>query len=71
MLRVNVCTWVGVCSTWDLKEEVVGYGVAGPSLLNDNVSEEVVVVDWNGSVIVHDQSWSFIGNLFHTMNLIP
>lgn len=58
-------------STRDLEEEVVGYRVAGASLLDDDVSQEVVIINGNGSVIVNNQSWSFVGDLLHAVDFIP
>lgn len=65
--RVCMCETV---STWDLEEEVVSYRVAGPSLLDDNIGQKVIVVNGNGSMIVHYQCWSFVRDFLHPMDLI-
>lgn len=57
-------------STWDLEEEVVRYRVAGPPLLDDHISQKVIVVYWNGSMIVHDQRWSFVWDLLQPVDLV-
>lgn len=57
-------------TTWDLEQEVVGHRVARSSLLDDDVGQEVVVVDRNGSVVVHNQCWSFFWDLLHPVDLI-
>lgn len=44
--------------------------VAGPSLLDDNIGQKVIVIDGNGSMIIHYQCWSFVRDLLHPMNLI-
>lgn len=56
--------------TWDLKEEVVRYRVAGASFLNNNIGQEVIVVDGNGSMVIDYQRWPCVWYLLHPMNLI-
>lgn len=68
-ITVYVHVWHSV-STWDLEEEMVSYRVAGPSLLDDNIGQKVIVVYGNGSMIVHYQCWSFIRDLLHPMYLV-
>lgn len=58
-------------STRDLEEEVVSYRVAGTSLLDDDIGQEVVVIDGNGSVIINNQSWAFVRDLLHAVDFIP
>lgn len=57
-------------NTWDLEEEVVSYRVAGPSLLNDNTGQKVIVVNGNGSMVVHYECWSYVRYLLHPVDLI-
>lgn len=66
-MHLCVCACV---NTWDLEEEVVGYRVAGPSLLNDNTGQKVIVVNGNGSMVVHYQCGSDVRYLLHPMDLI-
>lgn len=56
--------------TWDLEEEVVAHRVAGPPFLNDNISQKVIVVNGNGSMVIDYQCWSCVWDLLHSMNLI-
>lgn len=56
--------------TWNLEEEVVSDRVAGASLLQDDTGQEVVVVDGDGAVVVHDQRCPFIRNLLHAVDFI-
>lgn len=56
--------------TWDLEEEVVAYRVAGPSFLNNDVCQKVIVVNGNGSMVIDYQCWSCVWDLLHSMNLV-
>lgn len=56
--------------TWDLEEEVVAYRVAGPSFLNNDVCQKVIVVNGNGSMVIDYQCRSCVWDLLHSMNLI-
>lgn len=71
LYNVYLCVhvWNSV-STWDLEEKMVSNRVAGSSLLDDETGQEVVVVDRNGSVIVHYQRWSFVWDLLHAIDFI-
>lgn len=60
---------MSVC-TWDLEEEVVGHRVAGPSFLDDDSGQEVVVVDGDGSVVVDDQGRPLLRDLLHAVDLV-
>ena len=44
--------------------------MTGPSFLEDNIGQEVVVVDRNRSMIVHNQCWSFVRDVLQPMDLI-
>jgi len=67
LVTVHVLNSAG---TRDLEDEVVSYRVAGTSFLDNNIGQEVVVVNWNGSMIVHYQGWSFVRDLLHSMDFI-
>lgn len=56
--------------TWYFEKEVVGDRVAGPSFLENDIGQEVVVINGNGSVIVHDERRPLVGDLVHAVDLV-
>lgn len=54
---------IALMLTWDLKQEVISHRVTCAAFLNDHSCQEVVVVNWNSSVIVYDEGRAFFWNL--------